>query len=256
MFGIKVSQPGVDADQAADYQLAFSSEWPTLKIFKTQSFSITDISQPHTIYTHGLDYPPAFMIQTTTTTGRGRIASPGYDEHGDGFFVDDNVLGYDPNLIGGPTGTFQGQFFIFVCNLLVNYQAPALTVGTSSLQIGGTTSEGIIASMAGSEAAGAAPQNLSIDSEARSPLIHMVQNGNLTGGPDYALVANHNLDYAPWFLTFITTQDGASGAGRYQAFFGGNGTNIMKTTAGTVEQHSTLSYLRGSIVILKDPFFL
>ena len=256
MFGIKVSQPGVDADQAADYQLAFSSEWPTLKIYKSQAFSMTDISKAQTIYTHGLSYPPAFMIQTTTTTGRARLASPGYDEHGDGFFTDNNVLGYDPDLIGGPTGTFAGRFFIFVCNLLVNYQAPQLTVGTSALQIGGTQTEGILASSSGNEVAAAQPENLSIDSEARSPLIHMVLNGNLTGGPDYALSAVHNLDYAPWFLTFITTQDGVLGAGRYQAFFGGNGTNILKTTAGTVEQHSTLSFLRGSIVILKDPFFL
>lgn len=257
-WGVKVSQPGIDVNQAADYQLAFSSEWPTLKILKSQTFTMTDASVKQTIYTHGLGYPPAFMIQTTNTTGRARHAGPGFDEHADAFYVDNNSLVFDPATVGGVTGTYSGKFFIFAYDLTKNYQAPALTVGTLSGSIGPSQSQGIIASVPGAEATSSHPQDLSIDSEARAPLIHSSLNGvvSLRGGADYALIANHSLDYAPLFMAFETVQDGVAGAGNYNAFFGGNGTNIVKTTPTTVEIHTSISYIRGAILVFKDPFFL
>ena len=97
------------------------------------------------------------------------------------------------------------------------------------------------------------PENLSINSEARAPLIHMSVNGKLTSnGTDYSLEAVHSLDYAPWFLTYISVQ----GTDTYQAFFGGQGTNILTTSPTSVKQRSTLSTLQGTIIVLKDPFLL
>lgn len=252
-WGAKVSQPGVNADQAADYQLAFSSEWPTLKIYKSQAFNMSDISQKQTIYSHSLSYPPVFMIQTTNTSGLARIAGPGNDEYGNGFYVDNDNLGFDPALVGGASGTYQGRFFIFTTNLLLNYQAPVFTTGLSALQIGSTQTEGIVASIPGQDVITSQPQNLSVNSEARAPMIHSVLNGKLAStGTDYSLVSTHALDYPPYYLTFIAVQ----GTNTYRAFFGGNGTEILKTTTTTVEQHSSSTNLQGSIVIMKDPFLV
>lgn len=252
-FGVKVSQPGIDVEQAADYQLAFSSEWPTLKVFESNPINLTDISVKQTVTSHNLGYPPVFIIQTTNASGLARIAGPGNDELGNGFYVDDNVLGFDPNNVGGASGPYTGRYFIFTHNLLLDFQAPAFTVGTSALQIGSTQHEGVVASIPGKNVITAQPQNLSVYSEARAPMIHLSTHGDLTSTAfDHSFVAIHALDYAPWYLAFSAVQ----GSDEYSSFFGGNGNTIIKTTPTTVEMHSSLVNVKGAIVIMKDPFFL
>jgi hypothetical protein len=252
-WGAKVSQPGVDVSQAADYQLAFSSEWPTLKVFQSASLNLSDISQKQTITSHNLGYPPAFLIETTNTSGLARIAGAGQDEFGDGFYVDDSTLGFDPNLSPAASGSYTGRYFIFTHNLLPNYQAPEFTIGTSALTVGGVQSEGIIASISGQDAITAQPQNLGLNSQAKAPLIHLSMNSNLTfNGTDYSFTVIHALDYTPWFLTFVSIQ----GSGRYSPFFGGQGNNTLFTSPTFIAQHSVFSNRQGTIIVLKDPFFL
>lgn len=248
MFGLKVSQSGIDVSQAADYQMAFSSEWPTLKVLKKAAFTINDTSVSQTIVNHGLGYPPAFMIITDSGVGA-RIAGPGNDELGDSFAVDSNNL----TFAAQSSGLYTGYYYIFDYDLTRNYTAPTLTIGSSALSAASKTAFGVLASVNGQDASLNNVTGLSMDSQARSPLVHMSVSGNLTSnGTDYSLVANHGLLYPPWFLAFIGNQS----SGSYTAFYGGNANQILKTTPGVVEIHSTLSTEQGSVIVFKDPFVL
>lgn len=246
MFGIKVSQPGIDVTQAADYQMAFSSKWPTLKVLKKSAFTIEDTSVSQTIVEHGLGYPPAFMI-VVNTNGLARIAAPGNDELGDSFAVDSDNLTFTAQS----SGFYTGYYYIFQYNLTTNYQAPVLTIGTSALSAGSQTTFGILTSVNGQDASPNNILGLGMDSQARSPLVHLSVSGNLTSnGTDYSLVAKHGLTYTPWFLAYIGNQSDGS----YTAFFGGNANQILATTPSNIEIHSTLSTKKGAILIFKDPF--
>lgn len=69
-YGIKVSQPGHDVKTAAKERLVFSSQYDTLKLFKSGSGTV---NVPHNAdiftagkatveVTHGLGYKPAFFV--------------------------------------------------------------------------------------------------------------------------------------------------------------------------------------------------
>lgn len=70
-YGIKVSKPDVNVEDATNVQTVFNSENNTFKIFRG------DTTTSATNYTHGLDYPPAFMyfVKSGTTWTAG---APGY----------------------------------------------------------------------------------------------------------------------------------------------------------------------------------
>lgn len=62
-FGIKVSLPGFDVENAADIDLYFSSSWPTLKIDDALSGTLTLTGNPSLdLVTHDLGYPPFTMV--------------------------------------------------------------------------------------------------------------------------------------------------------------------------------------------------
>lgn len=75
IYGIKVAKPGFDVKTATDQQLAFSSEFDTLKIKQQGTGQLTDTSRTVTI-AHNLGYVPTFMVHTQFSSDGAYFISP------------------------------------------------------------------------------------------------------------------------------------------------------------------------------------
>lgn len=246
-FGMKVSQPGLDVESAADYQLNFSSSWPLLKIHKRQPFTIPDLLSGSTVFTHKLGYPPLFMI-FKVSGGKSQLVSPGDDVYGDSFQINGTELRYIPGG-GAVAGSYTGFFYIYRFDITKNFTAPILQIGATPPMHG--PNFGLKVALDGEKADSDDLRNYAIHSSASSPMIHQCVNGplNLTGG-NYDLVATHNLTYAPLYFTFIKV----SGSDYYTSFYGGNGNNVLLVNSFSITQRSNLAGNTGSIVVFKEPF--
>ncbi|OGO14263.1 MAG: hypothetical protein A2Y53_03915 [Chloroflexi bacterium RBG_16_47_49] len=72
-YGVKVSEEGINVLEAMPYQLAYSSEFDTLKVFK-RGAGVASVTFPNpTTITidHGLGYRPAFFFFTEVSSSFG-----------------------------------------------------------------------------------------------------------------------------------------------------------------------------------------
>jgi len=77
LYGIKVSQPGVNVNTAKDQQLVFGTQLPTFKEVVIADFQYTAETGEKTV-AHGLGYPPAWqaILSPNPATGVGVIPLP------------------------------------------------------------------------------------------------------------------------------------------------------------------------------------
>lgn len=253
--GIKVSQLGYDAENAADQNLLFSSGWPNLKIEKTGTASLfAGVDQD--IYVHNLGYPPFFLIEQFDSNGsriagvRQRLSDPQY-------YVTDNKL-----AVHGGTDitlpTFNIRFYICRLPLDQPFQAPTYRLSGES-QGAKKENFGVKVLKLGKNSGSTDLRDYTIHSGTRSPQVHSVTTGalGLVAPDDYELTWVNDLGYNPLFFAF--TNNGnvfPEFAGQWfgpDNILGGqeleNPTAVSDLTAFSVE-----AGVLGSIVIFKDPY--
>jgi len=237
MSKVEASREKVDIKSAVDYEKIFSTEFSNLTIHKTGEFDVEDEDDLTSIYDHGLDYYPAFMVYQRLPNGRYRLNEGGAR-------IDKKQL-----VASGIRGTY----LIFDANLekpdpIGDIQTKQVTEETED--IARRQRFGIKISRRGQDAKRVNIQDSAVTSEARMPAIHYHKNDRYYGEGPYNVTHEHNLNYAPQYL-FYTTID-SFGDNRYQQVIGGADDYWMFSTDTEFTFHSNYPG-KWSYLILKDP---
>ena len=244
---VKVSQNGYDADTCADNQLVFSSEWPLLKIAFTGEVTIQDPTVDNDIFTHNLNYYPAFMcfygVTTDTSGNRNTNNSISIIDLNMFTIVTTNKLIW----IAQPymTGPIRVRYYIYHQDLLKEKEYPIIKSSSTSSKL--FNDYKLKVSKDGKDINSTDPRDFSIHSDYRSPMIHKTGFGEGGGLEGTDITITHNLGYEPFFLIYI---DGGSDSftisPNYDSLF-------VVATKTTIRIASYPGLYRYAYIIFKDP---
>ena len=246
-YGIKVSQNGYNADTCPDYKLVFNSAWPLLKILDTGTFS--GATSPSLITSFALDYVPAFWwysdgkVGTQHTSG---VSSFGSTFNGQ-LAISDSALSFRS---GYGANTLNGRYYIFALNIEEAFQSESIILPTvADAAAIAETDYGIKVAKPGMSIESDDLRDFSVNSNARSPMVHSVTPGTKDASPS-TITVTHDLGYAPMGFVYVKL----TGESDYILLTGADDSNISVTT-------TTLSFLLPyactySVVILKDPLLI
>lgn len=112
-FGIKVSKPGIDVNQAADADLLFNTDEEMMKVYETGSFDISGAADT-TIMTHNLGYVPMFIVFAEDSDGDVSLVTTGSSQY---------VKMNNYNLIL-ETGDLKGYYIVYYNSLETELDIP------------------------------------------------------------------------------------------------------------------------------------
>ena len=209
MYGAKVSRQGFDVKTASDKQLAFSSEWPLLPIEAEGVFKVTnDMTQPVTIYNHGLGYPPVFSVYYTSD-----FYESGWYEQSPVTFRTGTECGVDSdNLVWKDYWYSSTPMYlywkVFRRPITFNYQGPnhELTDSTKS----SFKDYGAIVSKLGKSIGSPDLRDFGIRNDCRPSIIGQSSYGLAEETPAiYRYEITHNLGYRPIYWAYYWTAGNA-----------------------------------------------
>jgi hypothetical protein len=196
-YGFKATAGGVGVDQAADFQLSLSSDWPLLKILAVVPTSVINPSpaNPPLIYSHGLNYAPAFMVfcdgvgpnivANTAGQTEANMTSSGFYTTTDALFYD----GFFPNVPKGFVVIFEYD--------------PVNTIFTAPVVLsseGNPSTIGLETAFPNKDISSVNPKDIQFTTANRPMQIHMSGGFNQTN--DVAVTISHGLGYLPVFLIY------------------------------------------------------
>lgn len=242
-FGAKLSQPGYDVNSAGAQDLIFSSSFPTLKEAATGIITGKNTTNEVTVYEHNLGYHPFFLVQVNSGSGSEMDVN-------NNFWVDDKKLYF------GDTGTASFRWTVYRLPLYKDFQATALDQGTSVA--GGVDNDfGLKFTKDGKDINSTDLRDFTLHSRGRPPLIHQVSTKDWVQGVTEHTVY-HNLTYIPLAFAFNFgkhTVHGVSGFATIQVFGSPQAPpGISRGIDSIAISSDTLTSVKTSIVILKDPF--
>lgn len=251
-LGIMVAQQGVPVETCSDWQLLFSSGWPSLKIHDAQPFTIADATQDVTIATHNLGFAPAFWV---FASGGYVNFSPGSSLAvgslvGQSFVVNNSTLRYLGATNGNPPGSFSGYYYIFRLDMSQTISPKSLTSADKSFII--SPDYGFMVAKNGKSIDSTDFRDFVIHSSARSPMIHMAGQFNFGTNPK---VVNHGLGYPPLYFFYFYNRFG--GVNSWFMATSSQDSSITADTANlTIDVPGATSSDLGFYIIFKDPFNL
>ncbi len=194
-YAMRVARPGYSADTCADFETAFDSRFPNLKIAQEGSFTTTSSTLPQTLSTHGLGYAPVFWIYVEDVLGSGNttLATTGYSQF---FRINGTDLIYD----GGLATAFTGYYYVFHQRIDQNITYDTVR-NTPTTQGSTTTDYAIEVAKAGFDVTTADPKDLAFSSRYPSPIIQKMATGTLTSAVLESV--SHGLNYYPQFFMYI-----------------------------------------------------
>jgi len=242
-YGARVSRAGFKASTCADFESAFDSRYPNLKIAFQGKFTTTSSSSSQTIVTHSLGYAPVFIVYVKRLFSGGEVtlATTGYSQF---LRINSTNLIYD----GGLGEVLELYYYIFHQRIDQNitYNTVSNTATTPS---GSSNDYGIRVSKSGFDVKTAAPKNLAWSSEYPSPIIQKMDTGTLTSAVEK--VVSHGLNYYPQCFLYVYDINGDS---RWQGVFDASD-SYLNTTTSQVKFYFTgvsATYTYG-LLVLKDP---
>lgn len=260
-YGAKVSQPGKDVRDAADFELLMSSSWPLLKIHDAARVAVAKADTPYLI-PHGLGYAPMFWLFRNN------------DDIGFNQFID--IMGSaNHSIAGGSNETdlvithnfdeaLDFTYYIFRLPLDEDFQAPI--VNTEEGDATAIDNDyGVKVTKPGANTDSTDLRDYAVHSGTRSPLVHTVHTDRtfVTGTPILHEVSfNHSLGYVPLAYCFVRFPDGATGGVGTDYFvvqgFTGGLTNANFYIDATEARMSVTVFDNQNVdctfIILKDPF--
>jgi hypothetical protein len=240
-YGARVSKAGFKASTCADFESAFDSRYPNLKIAFQGKFTTTSSSSSQTIVTHSLGYAPVFWYYIKT----GSTVTLGFTGNSQFFKINGTDFIYN----GGAGAVLEIYYYIFYQRIDQNitYNTVSNTPTTPS---GSSNDYGIRVSKSGFDVKTTAPKNLAWSSEYPSPIIQKMTTGTASSGVEVTL--SHGLNYYPEHFLYIFN---AAGDNRWQ-FAIGNAFDFYTYSTNTNIVFNFLStdptYTYG-LLILKDP---
>lgn len=198
-FGIKVSLPGWDVENAADTDLYLSSSWPNLKIDLSLSSTVTlgagSLGSASATITHNLTYPPFTLIWSKANGLLGPASS-----------VNSTTI----TLTSTPYDTL--RYYICRNPLNINFQAPNIVL--NSIPGGGKPSDwGIKFTKPGKDYSSTDYRDYTIHSATKSLQVHQVIYSPLSaisGGVfngEIGLEYITELPYSPIYFGFYSSDN-------------------------------------------------
>lgn len=242
-YGARVSRAGFNANTCADFESAFDSRYPNLKIAFQGSFTTTSSVSSQTVVTHNLGYAPVFWLYVKDKYGTNNItlATTGYSQF---FRINGTNLIYD----GGAADVFEIYYYIFHQRIDQNitYNTVSNTPTTPS---GSSNDYGIRVSKSGFDVKTTAPKNLAWSSEYPSPIIQKMDTGTFSSAVEKTV--SHGLNYYPQYFLYILNVFGDS---RWQVAFNSFDLESYATTSDIKFTFFGFdpTYTYG-LLVLKDP---
>jgi hypothetical protein len=199
-FGFKASAGGVAIDKAADWQLALSSDWPLLKILAVVPVSVPNPSPAadNLVYSHGLNYAPAFMVISDGP-------SPGIDANtlgqteanmtSSGFYTTSSGLFYDGFFDPFPKG-----FVVIFEYDIVNTNFIAPVESASEGQPSTQNTIGLEIAAEHHDVSSTNPKDILLTTANRPMQVHM--SGSFTQSGLTPVTLSHGLGYLPVYLIY------------------------------------------------------
>jgi len=101
------------------------------------------------------------------------------------------------------SGTITGRYYIFGIDLETDFTAPILSSGTDTDTPTGSTNFGIKVTKPGKDVSSTDLRDFVIHSGTRSPLVHLVKNGDYTVWDSTGYISVfHGLGYAPFMFFY------------------------------------------------------
>lgn len=253
-YGLKASIKGFDISNCKDYQLLFSSSFPSLKIHSMGSFTISDTTKDQTLATHSLTYKPLFYIffdrENIGDSAAGyRLA--GYIQTGKYCGVNTQYLKWLGATRTAGAGSLNGYYYLFRRDMDTSYTATSVDTGAGAKVE--KDDYGIKISRAGKDISSTDYRDFIVHTNCQSPMIHMQGSGTQTlGGADITIT--HNLGYQPMFIWYIYDTS-AYADGYYSIFLAGadDAYSYASTTQLSLHWPYASNY---RYVIYKDPLLL
>lgn len=264
-IGIKVSQLGKSVENSKDYELLFSSSWPTLKIAFQGSFTIPDQTVDTIMFEHNLGYYPAFSLY---------YADDGYGVYASNYAGSERRIAinkthlkfFTDNYRSGPLTIY---YYIYLIDLELNFTAPKLDANSGSSYY--IKDYGFKIAKEGKNINSTDLRDYVIHSGTLTPTIHSVTTGNTLVLGEFSntgeIVVKHDLGYVPYYYAFYIYTDEDIYPQKNNYYFqvgGGHQTypaififdvNSIKVTLPPPTGLYSINSL-GSIIVFKDPFEL
>lgn len=194
-YGARVSKPGFKASTCADFETAFDSRYPNLKIAFQGAFTTTSSISSQTVVTHNLGYAPVFWLYVKDKYGTNNItlATTGYSQF---FRINSTNLIYD----GGLADVIEIYYYIFHQKIDQNITYNTVS-NTPTTQSGSSNTYGIRVSKSGFDATTASPKDLAWSSEYPSPIIQKMVTGTTTTASQTTV--SHGLNYYPQYFLYF-----------------------------------------------------
>lgn len=269
-IGIKVSQLGKSVENSKDYELLFSSSWPTLKIAFQGSFTIPDQAVDTIMFEHNLGYYPAFSLY---------YADDGFGVYASNYAGSERRIGINKTHLKFFTDTYRSgpltiYYYIYLIDVELNFTAPKLDANSASSYY--IKDYGFKIAKEGKDINSTDLRDYVIHSGTLTPTIHSVTTGNTLVIGEYSntgeIVVKHDLGYVPYYYAFYKYIDYDSiyipGIDRQNNYYfqvgGGHQTypaifitdvNSITVTLPAPTGVNSINSL-GSIIVFKDPFEL
>lgn len=194
-YGARVSKPGFKASTCADFETAFDSRYPNLKIAFQGAFTTTSSTSSQTVVTHNLGYAPVFWIYVKDKYGTNNItlATTGYSQF---FRINGTDLIYD----GGLADVIEVYYYIFHQRIDQNITYNTIS-NTPTTQSGSSNTYNIRVSKSGFDVKTASPKDLAWSSEYPSPIIQKMVTGTTTTASQTTV--SHGLNYYPQYFLYF-----------------------------------------------------
>jgi hypothetical protein len=249
--GIKVSKPGFSVQTAADFNLVFSSSWPSLAVAFTIQVPYT---ASNVVIPHGLKFPPftmCWVVDTIQAAGSYTAPTKGAMR----LFPDVDATNiYMYGGIGG--GYFQSTSSVlhikaFNIDLSKDVDYPLLSKG-SGYQGGYDPNYGIKLAKSNKDVASRDLRDFILHSRAQTPLIMAVKTQKTMNPANSTTIQYTNkLGYPSWNYGFAKQNNGRY---YYAPFFS---QSYPKTTTDGITTYLPWanSDIGATLVILRDPLF-
>ncbi len=206
--GLRGSKIGYNVNSASDKELTISSDWPLLPLEAEGVFEVTNaLTQPVTIYNHGLGYEPIFKIYFTSDFYDSGWYSNAEDliRIGTTCSVDtDNLVWNDIWFSATPMYLY---WKIFRRPIKTTFNEPNYILTDTTK--GDSADYGLLVSKSGQSVESDDKRNFSIRTDYKQLVI---DQSDYTTTPTYSYTLTHNLGYPPIYWGFY--QDSGAGAWR------------------------------------------
>jgi hypothetical protein len=240
----KTSKNGFNVSSCADNQLLFSSDFPTLPIKYSGTFSI-DITADRDIFTHNMGFAPVFMIFVSSSTRPGDPDNAFSNKSGfmpHTFACNGTKLMYVDD--GAASGTLTGTYYIFDRRIELAETYPIISTITDS----GDNIENynLLVSKEGENVFSDNMNDMLLSTKAGQFLVRLSDYKNKSG--EFSWQIPHGLGYPPMYLYFFT-----SGDGYYRGLTGGVDHNSNADSINVNIGMGGVGSGRIAVIIFKDP---